>query len=110
MNKKSLLKIALLCVLIAASSSVAHATSQNITGTTTIGANATFAPSSNVTISVDSATASYEAYSQHLSGNRVYYSNNSDPKMYYNNKTAGSTTSVTPSATNTVVPTGYSSL
>jgi hypothetical protein len=112
MNKKSLLKIAFVCVLtIAASSSLALAV--DITGTTSIGANATFSPSSNVTLSVDANTANYEVYSQHLSGNRIYYGNNVSPTMYYTNKTAGTNVAETPAATNATNPggpSGYSSL
>lgn len=109
MKKNMLLKIAFVCVLTVAASSTAMAASANITTSTVLGSSS-FAPSSGVTLSADSAAASYEAYSQHLQGDRIYYSNSTSPNIYYNTKTKGTTTSVTPAASNTAAPGSYSSL
>lgn len=106
MSNKTLLKLSVMCVLTAAASTAAYAA--DISASTTIG-NATFSPSSNVTITVVASDAAYGAYSQHLNGNRMFFSNNGDPKLYYNTKATGSTVSCTPVTTGTV-PSGFSSL
>jgi hypothetical protein len=109
MNKMTLSKVALVCVLTLAAASTVHAASQ-ITGAITIGQGASFAPSSNVQIDVDSSTTAYMAASQHLNGNRVYISTNSDPKMYYRTKAPGTNTAEAVSATGTINTSTYTSL
>jgi hypothetical protein len=106
MKHKDLLKIALVLTMVA-SAGTAFA-SCTITTSTLMGGG-TFSPSSNVSISVASSISSYSAYSQHLNGNRYYWACNSDPKLYYNTKNAGTTISVTPNSTDTA-PSGFSSL
>jgi hypothetical protein len=106
MSSKDLLKVSLVLTLVA-SAGAAFAAS-DISTTTAIGTS-TFSPSANVTISAASGTSSYSAYSQHLSGNRVYWGNNSDPKLYFGTKSTGSTIGYSPSSTD-AAPTGFSSL
>jgi hypothetical protein len=104
MSSKDLLKISLILILVA---SAGNAFATQITTTTAIGSSS-FSPSANVTIDAAAGNSSYSAFSQHLSGNRIYYGNNSDPKLYYDAKTA-SRYPVTPSSNGTV-PNTFSSL
>jgi hypothetical protein len=110
MNKKTLAKVALVCVLTIAASSNANAGATQITGALTIGANASFAPSSNVEIDADASTTAYMAASQHLNGNRIYITTSSDPKMYYKTKSPGTNTSVSVTAAGTIDTGTYTSL
>jgi hypothetical protein len=108
MNMKTLSKVALVCVLTLAAASTVHAAS--ITGAITIGQGASFAPSSNVQIDVDASTTAYMAASQHLNGNRIYISTNSDPKMYYRTKSAGTNTAESVTASGSINTSTYTSL
>jgi hypothetical protein len=105
MSSKDLLKVSLMLTLVA---SAGTAFAADITTTTAIGSSS-FSPSANVTISAAAGTSSYSAYSQHLSGNRAYFGNNSDPKLYYGSKATGSTSNYSPSS-NATMPANWSSL
>jgi hypothetical protein len=89
MSAKDLLKIALVVTLVA-SAGTAFAAGSTIDGATSI-IGGSFTPSANVTLHVASGTSSYAADSSHLSGNRIYFGNNSDSKIYYSTKNAGAT-------------------
>lgn len=106
MDRKLMIKICFVAAVVLASSS-AYATS-NITGALSIGGG-TFAPSNNVAISLDSTATAYAAYSGHLNGDRMFFTNNADPKLYYGTKAKGSSISVTARATQTV-PSGFTSM
>lgn len=108
MNNNMLIKMSVVCVLVLAARSNAHATAHAITATTAVG-NSSFAPSANVEIDVEASNAAYAAFSQHLNGNRIYFGNNSDPKLYYNTKSPGTNTSQSVTATMTA-PSAFSSL
>ena len=109
MNKKTLSKVALVCVLTLAAASTVYAQT-NITGAITIGQGASFAPSSNVRIDIDASTTAYMAASQHLNGNRSYISTNSDPKMYYGTKAPGTNSQIDVTASGSISTSTYTSL
>ena len=98
MSSKDLMKLALVVILVA-SAGTASAAGSTITGQVAIGTGGSFAPSANVTIHIFSGSSSYAADSSHLSGNRIYFGNNSDPKMYYSTKDTGSTATLVSSST-----------
>lgn len=99
MNNKTVIKICfVVATVLAAGSAYASA---GITTSTTIGGG-TFAPSNGVTINAAAASSSYAAYSGHLNGNRIYFTNNSDPKFYYGTRAAGTAITNTVAATDTV--------
>ena len=102
-NKTALIKVCFVVAAVLAAGS-AYASSA-ITGSTTIGGGS-FAPSNSVRINVSSTTTAYSATSAHLNGNRLYFGNNSDPKIYWGDKVAGATNTVTSAATDTQI-TGY---
>lgn len=99
MDKNTLSKICLVCVLSMAAGSAAYATT--ISGTTVMGTSGTFATSSNVTVDVKSASAQYAAGSQHLNGDRFYFTNSINPLFYYGSKSKGTTATVVGNATDT---------
>jgi hypothetical protein len=96
MSAKDLLKIALVVTLVASAGN-AFASSTIDTATSIIGGS--FTPSANVTLHVASGTSSYAADSAHLSGNRIYFGNNSDSKIYYSTKVTGSTATLSVTST-----------
>lgn len=107
MSKKNTLA---LCFVVAAlmAAGTANASTSISTTSVTIG-NGAFAASNNVKINVDSDPASYAAFSGHLNGTRTFFTNNSDPKIYYGTRAAG--THFTDAATATMTaPSGWSSL
>ena len=106
MDKNTLSKICMVCVLTMAAGSAYGGT---INGTTVWGTSGTFSTSSNVTIEVKSTTAAYAAGSFHLSGDRQFFTNSSNPAFYYSTKTKGETVSIIGNATDTT-PSGWSSL
>ena len=106
MNKQIVIKVCFVVAAVLASGS-AYASS-GITGSTTIGGG-TFAPSNNVTLNVAATSNSYAGYSGHLNGNRVFFLNNADPKIYYNTRTAGTAITNTAAATDTA-PSGFTAL
>lgn len=103
-NKTALIKICFVVAAVLAAGS-AHAGASAISGSTTIGGG-TFAPSNSVVIQANSTTTAYSATSGHLNGNRLYFGNNADPKIYWGTKAAGSSNSVTAAADATTL-TGY---
>lgn len=102
-NKTALIKICFVVAAVLAAGS-AYAASA-ITGSTIIGGG-TFAPSNSVTIQATATSTAYSATSQHLNGNRLYFGNNSDPKIYWGTATPGTANAVTSAATATSL-TGY---
>lgn len=106
MDKKTLSKICLVCVLTMAAGS---AYAGSFSGTTINGTSGTFSTSSNVTIEVDSSVSNYAASSQHLQGDRAYFTNSQNPAFYYESKTKGTTVTVIGSST-MLTPTGFSTL
>ncbi|WP_298270902.1 hypothetical protein [Geobacter sp.] len=106
MSKQNLIKICfVVATLMAAGTAYA---SSGITSSVTLGGGA-FAPSQNVTINVAATDSSYAAYSGHLQGDKVFFSNNVDPKLYYGTKTKGTAITNTVAATDTA-PSGWSSM
>ncbi len=101
-DKTALIKI---CFVVASVLAAGSAHAAAITGSTTIGGG-TFAPSNSVALQVSSSSTAYSVTSQHLNGNRLYFGNNSDPKIYYGTATPGTSNTVTAAATATSV-TGY---
>jgi len=102
-NKTALIKICFVIAAVLAAGS-AYASSA-ITSSTTIGGG-TFAPSNNVRINATATSTAYAATSQHLNGSRLYFGNNSDPKIYWGTVTPGTFITVTMNATDTSI-TGY---
>jgi hypothetical protein len=98
MAKKDIFKI---CLVAAITMSASSAFATGITGATVIGGG-TFSPSNNVTINVIASSTAYAAKSGHTSGDRTLFSNNLDPKMYWNTKTIGSGPATVSSETETV--------
>jgi hypothetical protein len=107
MTKKTLLTMCFVAVALMAAGSASASTTIS-TSSVTIGGGA-FAPSNSVKINVDSATANYAAFSGHQSGNRTFFTNNADPKLYFGTRAAG--THFTDAATATMAaPSGWSTL
>jgi hypothetical protein len=98
---KTLFKICFVIAAMMAFGSTAYGAT-SISGTTSLGGG-TFAPSTNVMITVDSQPAGYGANSGHITGgDRQFGTNNNSPKMYWKSKaktddptTASSTTDYT---------------
>ena len=89
------------CFIVAATLAAGSAcASSRITTSTTIG-RGTFAPSNGVTLNVAATDSSYAGFSWHLKGDKVFFMNNSDPKVYYKNKAIGSAFTNTLHATDT---------
>lgn len=97
-NRTVLIKVCFVVAAVLAAGS-AHASS-SITSSLEIGGGM-FAPSNGVTLNVAATSAAYAAYAGHLNGNRIYFGNNSDPKVYYGTKTAGTAITNTVAATDT---------
>ena len=97
MSNKTVIKICFVVATILAAGS-AHATS--ITGSTTIGGG-TFSPSNSVTLNCGANSSAYAANASHLNGNRLYFTNNTDPKFYYGTKAGGTAYTTVPAATDT---------
>ena len=77
---KNLFKI---CFVIALTTCAASAYgASTISGPVTLGGGS-YSPSSKVTLTVNSTIAAYSAKSQHASGDRIFATSNSDPKMWY---------------------------
>lgn len=106
MNNKTVVKICFVVATVMAAGS-AYASSA-ISAASTIGGG-TFSPSNSVTINAAATAANYAAYSGHLNGNRVYFTNNSDPKFYFATRTAGTAITNTVAATDTV-PASFTAL
>ncbi|MFA7060911.1 MAG: hypothetical protein WC156_08845 [Pedobacter sp.] len=85
---KNLFKICFVIALTACAAS-AYAAS-TISGPVTLGGG-TYSPSSKVTVTVNSIATSYSAKSQHSSGDRIFATNSSDPKMWYKTVVVGTT-------------------
>ncbi len=107
MSKKN---ITALCFIIATLMTIgaANAATSISSASVTIGGGA-FQPSNNVKISVDTTASLYAAYSGHLNGDRTLFTNNSNPKIYYGARTAGTNFTNDATASETV-PTSFSSL
>lgn len=107
MSKKNIMA---LCFVVAAlmAAGTANASTAISTTSVTIGSGA-FAASNNVKIGVDSVLANYAALSGHLNGTRTFFTNNSDPKIYYGTRAAGTHFTDTVAATQTA-PTSWTSL
>lgn len=83
---KTLFKICFVIAAMMAFGSTAYGAA-SISGTGTSLGGGTFAPSTNVTITVDSLPSVYDAKSGHITGgDREYGTNNSSPKMYWKTK------------------------
>jgi hypothetical protein len=106
MDKKTLSKICLVCVLTMASGT---AYGEAFTGSTVSGTSGTFSTSSNVTIDVVSTQSDYAAGSQHLQGDRQYFTNSSNPAFFYGSKAKGETSAIVTNATDPT-PDNWSSL
>ena len=84
---KNILKICFIAALLVSAGSVYAAT--DITGATQIGGG-TFSPSNKVNIQAKATSVNYSAESKHLSGDRIYGTNNVDPKIHYTSGVVGS--------------------
>lgn len=107
MSKKNITTLCFAVALLMAAGA-ANAATDISTTSVTIG-NGAFAASNNVKLSVDATSAQYAAYGGHLNGTRTFFSNNSDPKIYFGTRAAGThfTNAATASET---APSGWSSL
>ena len=105
MTAKDLLKVSLVLTLVACGST-AYATA--FSGAFSFANGSSFTPSSNVYMELASGTSSYAATSQHMSGDRIFFANNSDSHIYYTTKSAGSTSAISPASNTT--ETGWSTL
>lgn len=106
MSSKALLKISLVLTLIGSAGTAFGAAT--ITTATAVGSSS-FSPSANVTVKAASSVSQYSAYAGHLSGNRVYWGNNVEPKLYFDEKVPGAVISNSPAAADTV-PSSFTSL
>lgn len=83
-------------VLLAASAlaSSAFAAAALITGTTSLGVQK-FQVSNNVTAAVMSTSTAYAVKDGHLNGDRMFGTNSTDSKIYFNTKAAGTAVAAT---------------
>jgi hypothetical protein len=86
-------KMVLASLFLLVFSTVAMAAGTAITGSTTIGS-LTYAPSNNVTISVDSNDHGYVAASFHGSGSRVFITDHLASKVYWQDATSATAATV----------------
>jgi hypothetical protein len=98
MSNKLVIKVCFVVAAVLAAGS-AYASSA-LTASTSIGGG-TFAPSNSVTLNVAASASNFAGYSGHLNGNRIYFLNNSDPKIYYGTKATGTAMTNTVAATDT---------
>jgi hypothetical protein len=105
---KTLFKICFVIAAMMAFSTTSYGAT-SISGTGVNLGGGTFAPSTNVVISVDSVVTGYDATSGHTTGgDRQFGTNNNSPKMYWKSKDKSA--APTTASTETNYTTGWTSL
>ena len=109
MDKKLMIKICFVVAMVMACGT-AYAGCSTISGVLSLGGGS-FSPSNNVQIAVTSTDSAYACQAGHLQGDKVYFTNNADPRLYYGTKTKGTLSGVTaPTNATDSVPSGFTSL
>jgi hypothetical protein len=107
MDKKLMIKICFVAAMVMACGT-AYGGATTIAGVMSLGGGS-FSPSNNVVIHANSTGTAYAAFAGHTQGDKVYFSNNTDPRLYYGTKAKGTAITDT-SAADATPPSGWSSM